>query len=84
MKKLLTLISITFALSLITACGDKEPARAPLSQKELELALPLAAQTGDTEQVRNLIQQGADINKRNFEGQTSLMLAAKGNHTERT
>ena len=41
-----------------------------------------AVNRGDVQDVRNLLDQGADIDARNRHGQTALMLAAHAGHRE--
>src|SRR5215468_7198890 len=60
--------------------------RAELSAAEAyehgHTALMRAALDGDTESVRELINQGADINQRDDNGRTALMFAAMNMHYE--
>lgn len=43
-----------------------------------------AASKGDTIKVKNLIEQGADVNNKDKDGMTALMRAARGGHLETT
>ncbi|CAL1528394.1 unnamed protein product [Lymnaea stagnalis] len=45
-------------------------------------SLMIASLNGNTETVKNLIHQGADVNKSNKEGFTALMFASQNGHTE--
>ena len=50
--------------------------------KELDRQLLIAAEAGDTEKVKDLINQGANVNAQGEDGMTALHLACEGNHTE--
>ena len=62
---------------LLSACGgDSEPTA------ELGPQLVEAARAGNAEQVRSLLERGADVEARDPTGATALVAAAYGNHLD--
>lgn len=50
--------------------------------KDLDRQLLAAAAEGNTQKVKQLIQQGADVNAKNESNETALHLACAGEHKE--
>ena len=53
-----------------------------IAQTNAELALVNAANIGNLEEVKELLKSGANVNARNYKGNTPLMAAASGGNTE--
>jgi ankyrin repeat protein len=68
MKKLILLVSVLVGLSLLTGSAVGE-------------VLKDAAFRGDINAVKDLLSKGADVNEKDFLGETALMTAASKGHT---
>lgn len=54
----------------------------PIAATESDLALMKAARKGHTEVVKTLLENGANINAQDEDGETALIVAAQNGHTE--
>jgi uncharacterized protein len=74
-----TIVTLLVLVLAVSACGGRKDADPSPGR---DRALIAAARVGDTDRVRSLLEEGADVGVRDATGATALVAAAYGNHLD--